>query len=51
MGEETQSKQSICVFCKKPITKEQRPSIQLRSGQQAHIECWIKYRDDASKPN
>ncbi len=30
MREETQSKKSICVFCKKPITEEQRPSVRMQ---------------------
>ena len=51
MGEGAQSKQSICAFCKTPITKGQRPAVSLQPGKQAHIECWIKQRKEASKPN
>ena len=51
MGEETQSKQSICAFCKTLITKEQRLAVLLQPGKQVHIECWIKQRQAASKPN
>lgn len=47
----TQSKPSICVLCKKPITKQQRPAVLLQPGKQAHVECWIKHRQDAGKPN
>jgi len=47
--EETQ--QGICVFCKQPITKEQRPAILLKDGEQAHMECWMKHEKEARKPN
>ena len=39
MREETQQR-TICVFCKLPITQEQRPSVQLEDGREAHRECW-----------
>jgi hypothetical protein len=48
---ETRNKRSICVICKKPITKEQRPSVRLQPGKEAHMECYAKREKDASKPN
>jgi len=51
VGGKTQSKQTVCVFCKKPITSGQRPAVMLQPGKQVHIECWIKHQQDASKPN
>ena len=51
MREETHEDQSICVFCGKPITQEQRPAIQMRPGKQAHMECWYKHEQNATKPN
>lgn len=33
----------ICVYCKLPITAEQRPSIQLKNGGELHAECYDKY--------
>jgi len=47
--EETQDKQSICVFCGKPIAREQRPSVQMQRGKEAHVECWQKHEQDATK--
>ncbi len=49
--EETQSKKSVCVFCKKPITKEQRPAVTMGPGREAHMECFVKHDQDAKKPN
>ncbi len=51
MGEETQRKKSVCVFCKKPITKEQRPAVTMGPGREAHMECFMKHEQDARKPN
>ncbi|HVN20062.1 MAG TPA: hypothetical protein VMU05_14850 [Dongiaceae bacterium] len=51
MREETQKKLSICVFCKKPITKEQRPAVRMQPGKEAHMECFVNHEKDASKPN
>lgn len=42
MREETRP-QVNCVFCKQPITRAQRPSVQLENGDEMHIECWDKY--------
>jgi len=36
--EETQ--QTICVYCKLPITREQLPSVRLEDGRELHRECW-----------
>lgn len=33
---------TICVHCKLPIEKWQRPSIQLANGDQVHVECYVK---------
>jgi hypothetical protein len=49
--EETRSKRSICVFCKKPITMKQRPAVTIRPGEEAHMECWTKHEKNATKPN
>ncbi len=51
MREETQSKQSICVFCHKAITQQQRPAVQMQPGKEAHVDCWTKHEEDAAKPN
>jgi hypothetical protein len=39
------------VFCGKPITKAQRPSVRMQPGQEAHLECFVKREKDAAKPN
>ena len=51
MREETQRKKTVCVFCKKPILKKERPAVQMQPGKQAHMECWMKHDQDAKKPN
>jgi hypothetical protein len=51
MRKETRSKQTICVICKKAITKAQRPSVRMQPGKEAHIECFAKREKDAGKPN
>jgi hypothetical protein len=48
---ETRSKKPICVICKKPITKAQRPSVRMQPGKEAHMECFVKREQDARKPN
>ncbi|HEV2395651.1 MAG TPA: hypothetical protein VGS27_01750 [Candidatus Sulfotelmatobacter sp.] len=50
MRKETRSKEAICVFCKKPITREQRPAVGMEPGKQAHVECWAKHENEATKP-
>ena len=42
MREETHPEPK-CVYCGEPITREQRPSVQLENGQEVHIQCWNKY--------
>jgi hypothetical protein len=42
--EETQTT-IICVYCKLPIKPEQRPSVQLKDGREAHADCWNEYED------
>jgi len=43
--------QSICVLCKRLITRRQRPAVRLRPGKEAHMECFTKHETDAGKPN
>jgi hypothetical protein len=45
--EETQPTK-ICIVCKRPITAEQRPSVQLANGDEIHVECWEAY--DKARP-
>ena len=33
---------TICVHCKLPIEKWQRPAIQLPNGDQVHVECYVE---------
>ncbi len=44
MREETQKPVVICVHCKLPITREQRPSVQLKNGDELHVECYDKHQ-------
>ena len=39
MREETHPP-TICAVCKRPITAEQRPSVQLPNGEEVHVECY-----------
>ena len=48
MREETQGVRT-CALCKLPITTEQRPSIQLKSGEEAHMECFFREQDEKEK--
>jgi hypothetical protein len=43
--------QTICVFCKQPITRQQRPSVRMQPGKEAHMECFVKRELDTGKPN
>ena len=36
----------ICLYCKRPITREQRPSVQLEDGDEVHIECYSEHEKD-----
>jgi len=38
----------ICVYCKRPITREQRPSVLLEDGDEVHVECYAE-RDKAER--
>jgi hypothetical protein len=51
MRKETRSKKIICVICRKPITKAQRPSVRMQPGEEAHMECFVKRQKNAAKPN
>ena len=51
MPKETRSKETICTICKKPITDAQRPSVRMQPGKEAHMQCWVKREQNASKPN
>ena len=42
MREETHSEPK-CAHCGQPITREQRPSVQLETGEEVHVQCWNKY--------
>lgn len=51
MRKETGGRVVVCVICKRPITEAQRPSVQLQSGEEAHLECYAERERQASKPN
>jgi predicted nucleic acid-binding Zn ribbon protein len=38
----------ICVVCKRPILPDQRPAVQLKNGEEVHVECWNEY--DKTRP-
>ncbi len=51
MREETPP-EKICVYCKRPITREQRPAVLLKNGDEVHVECWNDYeKSQLQKPN
>ena len=41
----------FCAICKLPITKEQRPSVQLENGDEVHVECYEKPESTEQQPN
>lgn len=41
----------LCDICKLPITDEQRPAVQLKNGDEVHVECYRKYEEAARRPN
>ena len=41
----------VCAICKLPITSEQRPSVQLKNGDEVHVECYAKREEAAHRPN
>lgn len=41
---------AICVFCKLPITKAQRPSVTLDNGDEIHIECYDSWERTQPRP-
>lgn len=49
MREGTQKPVVICVHCKLPITREQRPSVQLKNGDELHVECYDAYKEAERK--
>jgi len=49
--QESRRKKTICVICKEPITKAQRPAVRMQPGKESHMECFAKRERGASKPN
>ena len=41
----------VCAICKLPITSEQRPSVQLKNGDEVHVDCYAKREEAAHRPN
>ncbi|HTS06146.1 MAG TPA: hypothetical protein VMP68_11235 [Candidatus Eisenbacteria bacterium] len=46
MREETQSRYEFCVYCKQPITENQRPFKRLADGTAAHLKCYLDHMDE-----
>lgn len=40
MRKETQPPKKICAICKRPIEKQERPSVSLKNGDEVHVECY-----------
>jgi len=34
-----------CVFCKLPIEPQQRPSVTVGKNREAHLECYVKFKE------
>jgi hypothetical protein len=49
--EETRKRITYCAFCKLPITREQRPSVQLDRRREVHVECYTKMQKDEEEKN
>lgn len=50
MQTETRSPK-FCALCKLPIAEEDRPSVELENGEEAHIECFANRQQPEPKPN
>ena len=51
MREETHSPKKICAICKNPIEEKQRPAVQMKNGEEVHVECYAKHEEAARRPN
>jgi len=36
---------TLCAFCGLPIKPQQRPSVSLGKGKEAHLECYAKFQE------
>jgi len=43
-----ETRQSICVYCGRPITPEERPAVAIQPDKQAHVECWAEHEKKQS---
>ena len=50
MRKETQTLK-VCAICKLPITSEQLPAIQLKNGDEVHVECYAGREEAARRPS
>lgn len=41
----------LCAIGKLPIRDEQRPSVQLKNGDEVPVECYSKYEEAARRLN
>ena len=41
----------VCAICKLPITSEQLPAVQLKNGDEVHVECYAKREETRRGPN
>ena len=39
----------VCAYCSLPIEAHQRPSVSLTKGKEAHLECYVKFREEKKK--
>jgi len=46
-----ETRQSICVYCGRPITPEERPAVAIQPDKQAHVECWAEHEKKQDQSN
>jgi hypothetical protein len=42
-------KLKVCVYCKRPITRSERPAIVFENGEEMHVECYSKHKQEQKK--
>ena len=50
MRKETQPLK-VCAICKLPIRSEQLPAVQLKNGDEVHVECYAEGKEAARGAN
>jgi hypothetical protein len=47
--EETQL--DTCIYCKKPITRQELPAMRMSATERAHVTCYLEHNPTENKKN